>query len=41
MEQRYKRIFKEHSKEFLKLLKEVSPDQAIRILTHKTPILVF
>ena len=38
---RYRRIFKDHSKEFIKILKEASPEQAIRILTHKSPILVF
>ena len=37
----YKKKFKEHSKEFLKLLKEASPEQAIRAITHKTPLLVF
>jgi len=37
---RYKEINR-HSKEFLKILNEASPEKAIRILTHKDPLLVF
>jgi len=39
--ERYKKLFVEHSKEFLKILKESPADQAIRAITHKQPLLVF
>jgi hypothetical protein len=37
----YKKIFNNHSKEFLKILKEASPDKAIKAITHLSPLLVF
>jgi hypothetical protein len=43
---RYKPLLKikneyKHSKEFLKILKEATPEKAIRAITHKEPLLVF
>lgn len=38
---KYERRFSNNSKEFLSLLKEASPEKAIRAITHFSPLLVF
>lgn len=38
---KFKHYIKEHSREFLQLLKEDAPDIAIKTITHNKPLLVF